>query len=242
VSREPRTTFLSLLATKSTMVIQPTTHGHFETDDGVRLHYVEAAGTVGDPSNGGKTKKKRLLVLLPGWSQSSEIFRYQLGAFAASLGPEGYRVVALDWRGHGESDRPETGYRMGRLARDLDNFLDHILVGRKDDERGGTSTTTAATKPTTAETTAAAKVDVLAHSAACAVVWNYVEIFGQERFRSLVFVGSDGLKEGDQAQPIKPRTYAEVAGCRNAESAFSKLPTTNATSGSTVLTSLKSSK
>jgi len=73
----------------------------FTTSDGVLLHYVEAG--QGDP-----------LVLLPGWSQSAAMFRFQIEAFAAT-----HRVVAVDPRGHGESAKPDHGYNAHRMAADI---------------------------------------------------------------------------------------------------------------------------
>jgi len=58
---------------------------------GVTLRYQEAG--AGKPS-----------VMLPGWSQSEAEFKYQMNALA-----EGRRVIALDMRGHGESDKPAGG-------------------------------------------------------------------------------------------------------------------------------------
>jgi non-heme chloroperoxidase len=72
--------------------------GHVTTSDGVRLHYLEAG--AGQP-----------LVLIPGWSQTAAMYRHQLDGSHQS-----YRVIALDMRGHGESDKPTHGYRIARLA------------------------------------------------------------------------------------------------------------------------------
>ena len=49
--------------------------------------------------------------MIPGWSQSAALFKYQLEGLS-----DRYRVIAVDVRGHGESDKPKHGYRMGRLA------------------------------------------------------------------------------------------------------------------------------
>ena len=65
---------------------------------GLKLSYLEAG--EGKP-----------LVMLPGWSQSAAEFKHQVSALA-----EGRRVIALDLRGHGESDKPAGGYRISRLA------------------------------------------------------------------------------------------------------------------------------
>ena len=77
-------------------------------DGGVKLNYLEA-GT-------GKT-----LVLVPGWSQTAEQFRFQLEGLSAN-----YRVIAFDMRGHGDSDKPGRGYRIQRLAQDLYQAMERL--------------------------------------------------------------------------------------------------------------------
>jgi len=102
------------------------TSKYFETDDGVKLHYEEA--TVVDDGGGGanddqddnaprssssRKRRQRVLLLLCGWGQSTKLFLYQMKAFASSH----TKVVALDTRGHGSSEKPEHGYRISRLVR-----------------------------------------------------------------------------------------------------------------------------
>ena len=71
------------------------------TNDGVNLSYIEAGS--GQP-----------LVMVPGWSQTAAQWHHQIEAFAQT-----HRVIALDMRGHGESDKPGHGYRVYRLSQDL---------------------------------------------------------------------------------------------------------------------------
>jgi non-heme chloroperoxidase len=118
-----------------------TSSAYFTTSDGVRLHYLEAG-------------RGRPLVLLPGWTQPAEGFSRQLAALSESL-----RCLALDFRGHGQSDRPTHGYRVSRLARDCLDFLDHLGL---DD------------------------AVLLGHSAGCVVIWSFIDLFGQDRVRALV--------------------------------------------------------
>ena len=75
------------------------------TSDGVRLSYLEAGS--GKP-----------LVLIPGWSQTAEQFKFQLEGLS-----DRYHVIALDLRGHGDSDKPVFGYRIQRLAKDVADVL-----------------------------------------------------------------------------------------------------------------------
>lgn len=77
--------------------------------DGVRLHYVE--GGSGAP-----------ILLLPGWPQSWYAWRYVMPLLAAT----GRRVIALDPRGMGDSDRPQSGYDMTTSAADVHGFV-HAL-------------------------------------------------------------------------------------------------------------------
>jgi len=114
---------------------------YFTTSDGVRLHYLEAGD--GMP-----------VVLLPGWTQPATGFARQLAAFSDS-----FRCLALDFRGHGKSDRPSHGYRVSRLARDCLDLLDHL---RLDD------------------------TVLLGHSAGCVVIWSFIDLFGEDRVRALV--------------------------------------------------------
>ncbi|WP_309384304.1 alpha/beta fold hydrolase [Cerasicoccus frondis] len=114
----------------------------YKTSDGVRLHYWDAG--EGSP-----------LVFLPGWSQTAAMFR---GQFELA---ENYRCLALDWRGHGESDKPATGYRHARLAKDLLEWLTALELD---------------------------EVTIVAHSMGCKVVWNYWELFGASPVKRLIVV------------------------------------------------------
>lgn len=73
---------------------------------GVRLHFVE--GGSGAP-----------VLLLPGWPQSWYAWRYVMPLLAAA----GQRVIALDPRGMGDSDRPASGYEMRTVAAELHDFV-----------------------------------------------------------------------------------------------------------------------
>ena len=81
---------------------------HFRTSDGVRLHYLEAGS--GPP-----------LVFVPGWTMPAWIWERQLEHFAST-----HRVIALDPRGQGESEKPTHGYNAERRARDVCELLDHL--------------------------------------------------------------------------------------------------------------------
>ena len=102
--------------------------GHVTTNDGVRLHYVEVG--AGQP-----------VVMIPGWSQPAAQFKYQLAGLH-----DRYRLIAVDMRGHGESEKPAFGYKIARLAKDL-----HEVLGALD----------------------LRDVALLGHSMGCAVIWSY---------------------------------------------------------------------
>lgn len=41
----------------------------------------------------------------------------------------------MDLRGHGQSDKPKSGYHVSRLAMDLANFIEHMKLGPYGDDR-----------------------------------------------------------------------------------------------------------
>lgn len=70
-------------------------------------------------------------------------------------------VYALDQRFHGESDKPAWGFSVARLAADLKDFVGALSLDR----------------PT-----------VVGTSLGCAVIWAYVELYGDASLGKLVFV------------------------------------------------------
>jgi pimeloyl-ACP methyl ester carboxylesterase len=53
---------------------------------------------------------------------SADMWEYQIPYFVE----QGYRCVTLDWRGHGRSDRPSTGYDYATIAADLAALIEHL--------------------------------------------------------------------------------------------------------------------
>lgn len=80
--------------------------------NGIRLHYV--TGGSGD-----------LVVLLPGWPQTWYAWRKVMPLLA-----QHYRVVAVDLRGMGDSDKPETGYDACTAARDVRELVSQLGENR----------------------------------------------------------------------------------------------------------------
>ena len=68
------------------------------------------------------------IAFVPGWCMPAWLFEEQFAALALH-----HRVIALDPRGQGESDVPDTGYNFERRARDIHEFLashrNVLLVG-----------------------------------------------------------------------------------------------------------------
>ncbi|MBC7921797.1 MAG: alpha/beta hydrolase [Ferruginibacter sp.] len=81
---------------------------HYATVNGVRLHYVEGG-------NG------PALVCLPGWPQTW----YSYHPIAAGLARH-HRVIIVDIRGMGSSEKPATGYDKKTMARDIYELLRHL--------------------------------------------------------------------------------------------------------------------
>jgi non-heme chloroperoxidase len=70
-------------------------HAQIAGGDGVRLHVVETGNPKGRP-----------ILFIHGFSQSWLVWRRQMCSDLAN----DYRLVALDLRGHGQSDKPRDGY------------------------------------------------------------------------------------------------------------------------------------
>ena len=96
---------LTAAFTAVTAQAAPYADGFYTTNDGVKMHYLEAG--AGQP-----------LVLIPGWSQSALEWKFQIDEFSKT-----YHVYALDMRGHGKSEKPDHGYRIARFAADLNDFF-----------------------------------------------------------------------------------------------------------------------
>jgi pimeloyl-ACP methyl ester carboxylesterase len=136
---------------------------HFRTNDGVRLHYLEAG--AGKP-----------IVLVHGFSQSAEQFKFQI----EGLGDR-YRVIALDLRGHGESEKPHFGLKIHRLAKDLRE----ALVAAN-----------------------AHGVTLLGHSMGCSVIWAYWELFGADRLSKIVLTDEPPMLTSNPAWTPEEREAA----------------------------------
>jgi pimeloyl-ACP methyl ester carboxylesterase len=103
---------LGLLLVASTVMAYANTpallHGEVRLKTGVRVHYVEQGDPNGPP-----------VILLHGYSDSWISYTRVL-----PLIDKKYHVYIPDQRGHGESDRPATGYTFPHFASDVIAFMD----------------------------------------------------------------------------------------------------------------------
>jgi pimeloyl-ACP methyl ester carboxylesterase len=70
----------------------------------------------------GASDGRECIVLVHGLGSSSHIW----DLVGPQLATAGYRVLALDQRGHGESDQPDTGYDFSNIVADLLGFADKL--------------------------------------------------------------------------------------------------------------------
>ncbi|OTA61439.1 alpha/beta-hydrolase [Hypoxylon sp. EC38] len=115
------------------------------TPDGVRLRYWQE-GPTNAPN----------LVFLAGWVQTAAQFKKQVSYFKTN-----YRVTTYDHRGHGDSDKPAFGYRVYRLAADLESLLTQLDLR---------------------------DVTLVGHSMGASILWAHWDIFTHNRIAKLVFV------------------------------------------------------
>jgi pimeloyl-ACP methyl ester carboxylesterase len=87
-------------------VIEP--QARFFSLDGLRFHAIDWGGP----------ERASWIVLLHGLASQAHIWDLVAPRLA-----QRWRVIALDQRGHGLSDKPDTGYDFASVTRDLDRFL-----------------------------------------------------------------------------------------------------------------------
>lgn len=138
---------------------------YFTVSDGTRLHYWEAG--TGRP-----------LVMIHGWTQSGAAFKKNIPALSGD-----YRVIAVDLRGHGESDKPSHGYRLSRFAKDIHDLI--VGLDLRD-------------------------VAILGWSMGCSVIWSYWDLFGAERLAKMVLVDEPGWLLKTEENEVGLWTYEEL--------------------------------
>ena len=115
-----RTLFCLLLAvlamTSTAGAAMEPTHGTFTATDGVKIHYLEAG--QGTP-----------VVLIHGYTGTAEGNWFSNGV-AEALAKK-HRVVAIDCRGHGKSEKPHDPQKYGpQMAKDVLELMDHLKIAK----------------------------------------------------------------------------------------------------------------
>ncbi|TPW32899.1 alpha/beta fold hydrolase [Pararhizobium mangrovi] len=87
--------------------------------DGLDLAYFDAGDPAGPP-----------VLLIHGFASTANV-NWVFPGWLKTLGEAGYRVVAIDNRGHGESDKPHvsSAYETATMAGDAFALLDHLEIG-----------------------------------------------------------------------------------------------------------------
>jgi non-heme chloroperoxidase len=85
-----------------------TKSGFIKTSDGIRIHYLEAGSG-------------RPVVFIPGWTMPAWIWQKQIDEFS-----QRYRVIAVDPRSQGESDKPNYGHLPETRSRDYKELVDQL--------------------------------------------------------------------------------------------------------------------
>ncbi len=116
--------------------------GTITTSDGARISFLD----VGEG---------RPVVLIPGWGCTRNFFSKNI-ALATS-----FRVIALDLRGHGDSEKVLWGHRIARYAKDLKELLESLRLEG---------------------------VTALGWSMGAAIIWSYLDLFPNEHLAGIVTV------------------------------------------------------
>jgi pimeloyl-ACP methyl ester carboxylesterase len=88
-------------------------HGRFVTVNGIRMHYLEWGDQNGIP-----------LV----WAHGSASTAYEIRAVAPRLAKAGYRVLAVDYRGHGLTRVTDFDFGIHHIADDVIALLDSLRI------------------------------------------------------------------------------------------------------------------
>src|SRR5712692_7797960 len=104
--------FAMMCATAMPALAEQPADGFFTTSDGVKIHYL----TLGSSGS--------WVVLIHGYSDTAQRMWFATGI--APVLASNHRVVALDNRNHGQSDKPQPG-GAGR-AQDIVELMDHLKI------------------------------------------------------------------------------------------------------------------
>lgn len=115
----------------------------FYTNDNVEIYY-EIHGE-GKP-----------LFLLPGWTCTTKFWKKNIPFLSKH-----FMVIAMDMRGHGQSEKVMHSHRISRYAMDVFNLFTHLNLH---------------------------DVTVLGWSMGASILWSYIELFGNDRLKGLICV------------------------------------------------------
>jgi len=120
--------------------------GYITTSDGTRIHYTD-------------TREGQAIVFIPGWMSDGTIWEKQVQGLSHH-----YRILTIDPRSQGLSDKPSFGHLPEQRARDYKEVVDKLGLRRP---------------------------VMVGWSMACGELLSYVEQFGDQNLSGIVFV--DGL-------------------------------------------------
>jgi pimeloyl-ACP methyl ester carboxylesterase len=158
-------------------------NGSIKTSDNITLRYFS-------------TGSGPVMLLIHGWSQSAAQWAKQISEFSKT-----HHVIAVDLRGHGESEKPEYGYRIPRLATDIHELITQLDLNN---------------------------IIAVGHSMGCCVLWSHIDLFTSSRFSKLILVDEPASLVIDPSWPQgraetlgaimpPPDLYAFVSALRSAE-------------------------
>ncbi|MBI2824882.1 MAG: alpha/beta hydrolase [Planctomycetia bacterium] len=91
-------------------------HGSFQASDGVKIHYMEMG--QGSP-----------VVLIHGYTGTAEGNWFSNGVAEALA--KNHRVIGIDCRGHGESEKPHDAAKYGpQMSKDVVELMDHLKIAK----------------------------------------------------------------------------------------------------------------
>ena len=127
-------------------------------------------------------------IFIHGWSGSGRYFDVALARADPTMFPS--TSVAYDLRGHGESDKPTRGLTVARLAMDLREVVDHFADACPEG------------------------VVFVGTSMGCAVIWSYLQLFGdEERLRGVVLVDQAPLQNRRPDWNLGSKGCFDAASC-----------------------------
>lgn len=113
------------------------------TNDGVRIHYKDKG-------------RGRPLIMIPGWTCTHTFFRKNIDELSESC-----RVLAVDLRAHGGSQKADWGHRISRYAKDIRDLIEALKLE---------------------------DVTLLGWSMGASVAWSYIDLFGNEHLAGHISV------------------------------------------------------